>query len=100
MALWLRADGVQQTIVPEGPNGRLTLLQLEVLVGGKVELVRLHEHKLLIIQDAPMRTHLQVNERASAWARSDAVIWLPTAVIHGNAVLCDLLELEDGVSGV
>jgi len=87
MAKILRANGDREDIEPMGENGKLTLEQLQKVVGGWVEVVVVPDcHNLLIVDEDGKLKNLPVNVTASKVAQT---------VIVGDVVLCSIVEVSN-----
>ena len=90
MALLLNIDGSQETVEPKKPP-YFTLRELQVLVGGLIEVVYLPDGKLLILNEEGKLDGLAYNEQATL--RASECLW-PGDYIAGIAVVVSMQEME------
>jgi hypothetical protein len=80
MALILRSNGEREDIEPQGENETLTLEQLQQIVGGFIEAIKVpHCHNVLIVNEEGKFQNLPINVQASKLAQREIV---------GDAVIC------------
>lgn len=91
MASLLRTDGTRQNIAPQ--NGTdFQLEELHALLGGYVEVVKLDDGRLLLVNDNGKIKQLAINPQATVllWEFTDSL----ADVIVGDAVLCNDHEVR------
>ncbi len=90
MATLIRPDGTQEEVKPKRGR-RYTLEELQGYVGGYIELVRLPDDRLMVINEDGKRLQLPVNHAATEMAgrrisRHDMVV--------GNALVVKSWEID------
>jgi hypothetical protein len=91
MAIVLHVDGTQAAVAPRcAPS--FTLEELQVLVGGSIEVVALGDGRLLVLNEEGKLEGLPYNEQATQLARG---CLFPGDVIVGTVVVVTEQELGD-----
>lgn len=87
-----RTDGTTENVTGEGPDGTLTLEQMQRLVGGYIEIVPLrgHEEQLLVVNEDGKLKQLPVNSLAT---EEYMRFYGPRDVIVGDAILAEGWEV-------
>lgn len=90
MGKWIKSDGKETQVRPA--DGKFySLKQLQRMVGGYIETVKLPPDLLMVVNEEGRQLGLQMNRKAS---RRAMVRLHRPMVIYGNAVLIKQDELE------
>nr|DAT47437.1 MAG TPA: protein of unknown function (DUF3846) [Caudoviricetes sp.] len=86
-AILYRQSG--RTAKVEPPNGEyFTLNELQLLVGGYIEIVQLSKDEVMVIQeDGKLCQDAEINHSATRIAREHQAIWAHDCIV-GNALVC------------
>lgn len=91
MATLIKADGTIQEIKPK--NGTdFQLEELQIYVDGYIDIVNLHNGKILVINDNG-KNFYSVNHRVTEIAHANNAIF-PFDYIAGDVVLCEDEEVQ------
>lgn len=86
MAKIFRANGNREDIEYEGPNETLTIDQLQKVIDGYVEVIKVpNSHNILIVDEEGRFKDKPINVTASKLAQREIV---------GDVVLCTYLEFK------
>ena len=92
MAYLIKATDEVSEVFPA--NGRkFTLAELQSLVGGYIEIVRIGRGEVLVLNEDGLRLELPTNERATEIADRAGVLMFVTGIM-GNAVRCADRDIE------
>lgn len=83
MAQILKTTGEIETIIIDKSQ---RLIQLQNIVGGFIEIIKLKSNKYMIINEEGKLLNLPVNRLASSIYKQDIIV--------GNALICDKDEIE------
>ncbi len=87
MATLIKPDGTSEEVKPE--NGTdFKLKELQGFVGGMIQIIRLRNRKIMVVNDEGKLENLPPNSEATALALKDAAIFHDDW-ISGDALICD-----------
>jgi hypothetical protein len=100
MAAWHKADGTTETVIPSAPDGSLTLKELQGFVGGYIELVRLDDRRLMVVNEDGRSRGLPANAEGTRLYHEMAVRnghpgGSGGFTIVGNVLVCSLKEMGE-----